>query len=120
MPGPTDPRAASPGVPRWVPGLLAALGVGCTLVALALGWLVADGRPVDAADATLGLLYPLVGALVLRRQPGNRVGWLLMVSAVTGPYLLAGEYVLAARLHPGAARHRRRVAGGLGFRRRTS
>jgi signal transduction histidine kinase len=94
VPGPTDSRAPSPGVRRWVPGLLAALGVGCTLLALGIGALVEDARPVDAGDATLGLLYPLVAALVLRRQPGNRVGRLLMVSAVTGPYLLAGEYVL--------------------------
>ena len=35
------PRSPAPGVPRWVPGLLAALGVGCTLVAIAVG---APGR----------------------------------------------------------------------------
>ena len=93
MPGPTSSPPA-PGLPRWVPGVLAALGVGCTLFAIAVGVLVGDALPVDAGDAALGLLYPLVAALVLRRQPGNRVGWLLMVSAVTGPYLLAGEYVL--------------------------
>jgi signal transduction histidine kinase len=93
VPGATDRRSPAPGVPRWVPGALAVLGVGCTLIALAVGALADDGRPVDAGDATLGLLYPLVAALVLRRQPGNRVGWLLMASAVTGPYLLAAEYV---------------------------
>jgi signal transduction histidine kinase len=94
VPGPIDSRSPAPGPRRWVPGLLAALGVGCTLAAIAVGALVAGARPVDAGDAVLGLLYPLVAALVLRRQPGNRVGWLLMVSAVLGPYLLAGEYVL--------------------------
>ena len=93
MPGPTDPRPPASGVPRWVPGLLAALGVGCTLAAVGVGALVDRARPVDAGDAVLGLVYPLVAALVLRRQPGNRVGWLLMVSAVLGPYLLAGEYM---------------------------
>jgi signal transduction histidine kinase len=77
-----------------MPGLLAALGVGCMLAAIAVGALHSGARPVDSGDATLGLLYPLVAALVLRRQPGNPVGWLLMVSAVTGPYALAGEYVL--------------------------
>ncbi|TFV93753.1 sensor histidine kinase [Blastococcus sp. CT_GayMR20] len=96
MPGATDRRSPAPGVPRWVPGILAALGVGCTLVAIAVGALAERGRPVDAGDATLGLLYPLVAALVLGRQPGNRVGWLLMVSVVTGPYLLASEYVALA------------------------
>ena len=44
---------------------------------------VDGGRPVDAGDAVLGLLYPLVGALVLSRQPGNLVGRLLMVTVVT-------------------------------------
>jgi hypothetical protein len=94
VPGATDRRSPVPGVPRWVPGLLAALGVGCTLAAIAVGALITEARPVDAGDATLGLLYPLVAALVLSRAPGNKVGWLLMVSAVTGPYLLAGEYVV--------------------------
>ncbi|SOE03602.1 sensor histidine kinase [Blastococcus haudaquaticus] len=93
MPGAAD-RSPVPGVRRWLPGLLATLGVGCTLAALAVGALVEGARPVDAGDATLGILYPLVAALVLGRQPGTLVGRLLMVSAVTGPYLLAAEYVL--------------------------
>ena len=94
--GSIDSRSPAPGRSRWVPGALAALGVGCTLAAIAIGAFVDGGRPVDAGDATLGLLYPLVAALVLSRQPGNKVGWLLMVSVVTGPYLLAGQYVLLA------------------------
>jgi hypothetical protein len=89
VPGPTLPRTPAPGVPRWVPGGLALLGVGCTLAAVALGVWHPDAVAIDVSDATLGLLYPLVGALVLARQPGNKVGWLLMVTAVIGPYLLA-------------------------------
>ncbi|HEY0127496.1 MAG TPA: sensor histidine kinase [Blastococcus sp.] len=94
MPGATERRSPAPGLRRWVPGLIAASGVGCTLTAVALGGLVQDARPVDAGDATLGLLYPLVAALVLSRQPGNLVGRLLLVAALTGPYLLAAEYVV--------------------------
>jgi len=94
VPGATERRSPAPGLRRWVPGLLAAFGVGCTLVAVAVGALVEDARPVDAGDATLGLLYPLVAALVLSRQPGNLVGRLLLVTVVTGPYLLAAEYVV--------------------------
>ena len=93
MPGPIDPRSPAPGRSRWVPGALAALGVTCTLTAIVVGAVVDGGRPVDPGDAVLGLLYPLVGALVLSRQPGNLVGRLLMVTVVTGPYLLAAEYV---------------------------
>ncbi|WP_324273671.1 hypothetical protein [Blastococcus brunescens] len=81
-------------MPRWVPGLLVALGVGCTVTAIAIGALVDAARPVDAGDATLGLLYPLVAALVLARRSGARVGWLLMVTVITGPYLLAAQYVV--------------------------
>ena len=94
--GSIDSRSPAPGRSRWVPGALAALGVGCTLAAIAIGAFVDGGRPVDAGDATLGLLYPLVAALVLSRQPTLLPGWLLMVSVVTGPYLLAGQYVLLA------------------------
>jgi drug/metabolite transporter (DMT)-like permease len=94
VPGPTDSRSPAPGVPRWVPGALALIGVGCTLAALGIGAWVDAARPVDAGDATLGLLYPLVAALVLARQPGKKVGWLLMVSALTGPYLLASAYAV--------------------------
>jgi hypothetical protein len=67
VPGATDRRSPVPGLRRWLPGLLAALGVGCTLAAVAIGALVEDARPVDAGDATLGVLYPLVAALVLSR-----------------------------------------------------
>jgi signal transduction histidine kinase len=100
VPGSENPSRA-PGVPRWVPGLLAALGVGCTLAAILVGALVDDAPPVDAGDATLGLLYPLVAALVLARRPGSRVGWLLMTSVVTGPYLLAGQHVALTAGDPG-------------------
>ncbi|MFW3172055.1 sensor histidine kinase [Geodermatophilus sp. CPCC 206100] len=90
-----------PTAPCWLPGLLAAVGVSCTLAAVAMGAWTDAGVPVEASDAVLGLLYPLVGALVLRRRPGNLVGWLLMTSALTGPYLLAGEYAVRAVLVDG-------------------
>ncbi|MGY1753752.1 ATP-binding protein [Blastococcus sp. SYSU D01042] len=99
MPG----RVRSPAlaVRRRAPALLAAVGIGCTLAALVVGALVPGAPAVDAGDATLGLLYPLVGVLVLVRQPGNRVGWLLLVSVVTGPYLLASQHVQLTADGPG-------------------
>ncbi len=95
MPGPTPVLAPAPTRDRrrWVPAALAVLGVGSTVAAIAIGLLVDGAVAVDAGDATLGLLYPLVGALVLSRQPGNLVGRLLMVSVVSGVYLLAAQYV---------------------------
>ena len=38
----------------------------------------------------LGTVWPIVGALIVRGQPRNPVGWLMLISASTGPYLLAG------------------------------
>ncbi|WP_409332206.1 sensor histidine kinase [Trujillonella humicola] len=92
MPGPSAVRTPAAGVRAWLPGVLALTGVACTAVAVAIGtW--SGGGPVYGADAVMGLLYPPVAALVLRRDPGNRVGWMLLTTAVFGPYLLAGQYV---------------------------
>lgn len=81
MPGATGRHSPVPGLRRWAPR------------PVAIGAPVEDAHPVDAGDATLGLLYPLVAALVLSRHPGKLVGRLLMVTVVTGPYLLAAQYV---------------------------
>ncbi|MGY1601759.1 sensor histidine kinase [Geodermatophilus sp. SYSU D00815] len=97
MPGAT---AEPSRVPRWVPGLLALVGVVCTTVAIGLA-VFGDGIPVDPGDAMLGLLYPPVAALVLRRQPGNKVGWLLMTTVITGPYLLSADYAVGTALEHG-------------------
>ena len=117
VPGPTDPRAPAPGVPRWVPGLLAALGVGCTLAARRAWapWSTA-ARPVDAGDAVLGLLYPLVGgpgAAPAAGQPGR----LAAHGQRRHRPLSAGRRVHGAgRHHRGPGPHVRRLAGRLGVR----
>ncbi|WP_029433210.1 sensor histidine kinase [Blastococcus sp. URHD0036] len=100
MPGPTVVRTPAAGTRSRLPGLLALTGVLCTLAAVAVGaWF--GGTPVYGADAVMGLLYPPVAALVLRRQPGNRVGWLLLTTAVFGPYLLAGQFAQGPALEHG-------------------
>ncbi|MGY1618526.1 sensor histidine kinase [Geodermatophilus sp. SYSU D00691] len=96
-----EPGSTASRVPRWVPGLLALVGVAGTAVAIGLA-VLGDGIPVDPADAILGLLYPPVAALVLRRAPGNTVGWLLMTTAITGPYLLSADYAVGTALEHGA------------------
>ena len=45
-----------------------------------------------AGDVVLGTAWPLVGALVVRAQPRNPVGWLMLVPSLIGVYLLAGVY----------------------------
>ncbi|SEP15818.1 sensor histidine kinase [Trujillonella endophytica] len=100
MPGPSAVRTPAVGVRAWLPGVLALTGVACTAVAVALGtWF--DGTPVYGSDAVMGLLYPPVAALVLRREPGTRIGRLLLTTAVFGPYLLAGQYVQGPVLEHG-------------------
>ncbi len=100
MPGPTAVRTPAAATRAWLPGALALTGVACTAAAIALGaW--GDGAPVYGADAVMGLLYPPVAALVLRREPRNRVGWLLLTTAAFGPYLLAGQYALGPALEHG-------------------
>ncbi|WP_448627609.1 sensor histidine kinase [Geodermatophilus sp. URMC 64] len=85
-----------------MPGTLALIGVACTLAAIGMAIWLPGALAVDPGDAVLGLLYPPVAALVLRREPGNRVGWLLMTTAITGPYLLSAQYAIGSALVNGA------------------
>lgn len=43
---------------------------------------VVNGRPSDAASTLLPLAWVVVGGLVALREPGNSVGWLLLVAAL--------------------------------------
>lgn len=74
---------------------LAATSVACTLLAIA--WRLTIGpdvviTPQDPADLVLGTVWPVTGALVVRAQPRNPVGWLLLITALMGPYQLLGVY----------------------------
>ena len=40
----------------------------------------------------LGIAWPVIGAAVVRAQPRNPVGWLMLVPALVGPYQLAALY----------------------------
>ncbi|CAI7974223.1 membrane hypothetical protein [Frankia sp. Hr75.2] len=75
---------------------LALLSVFCSAGALLLHQYVmartAQHVALDPADLVLAVAFPLVAALVLVYQPRNRVGWLLLTTALTGPYLLASQY----------------------------
>jgi signal transduction histidine kinase len=74
---------------------LAAMSVVCCAAAIPLRQVVgADVVPGAAAppDLVLATVWPLVGALVVRAQPRNIVGWLMVLPSLMGVYELLGIY----------------------------
>lgn len=90
---------------------LAAVSVGCAAGAVLLHHRLAGaGAPhlrLAASDLVLATAFPIVAALVIAHQRRNLVGWLLLSTALMGPYLLAGQYAAFALVpgdrHPGTA-----------------
>ncbi|MFC6286454.1 sensor histidine kinase [Nocardioides sp. GCM10027113] len=79
--------------PRLLAALVALVATACVGLTLAL---VAVGsfrlELVVVSDLVLATVWPWVGVLVVRAQPRNPVGWVLLAPALLGPYLLAGAY----------------------------
>ena len=48
----------------------------------------------------VGVIFPLVGAFLIRRRPGSLVGWILMAGCVVAINALAGQYAVAGLLVP--------------------
>ncbi|WP_460709927.1 sensor histidine kinase [Nocardioides dilutus] len=72
---------------------LAAVSICCCAVVVPLQrWLDADTVGMNPGDLTLGSVWPLVGALVVGSRPRNPVGWLMLITALIGPYLVLGVY----------------------------
>jgi signal transduction histidine kinase len=72
---------------------LAAVSVCCCAAVVPLQrWLDADTAGMNAGDLTLGSVWPLVGALVVGSRPRNPVGWLMLTTALIGPYLVLAVY----------------------------
>ena len=94
-------RPTGAGVAGWVSFGVAALlaGAGAWLVVLNDRDLLAEGFLVVA-----GLSFPLVGALVVARHPGNAIGWLFSVAGLSQALaLFAGEYARYALItRPGS------------------
>jgi hypothetical protein len=92
-------RATS--VAAWsVGGLSIAITVGAILL-----WAVA-GAPLDALsfpDPGIALAFPLVGALIASRRPGNSVGWVMLaIGAGAAVTVASGVYAYAAQIsYPG-------------------
>ena len=102
--------------PRWTiraAGVLALVSVVATLASLLL--YLDNRRHVDVsytyADVVAGVLYPCLGAFLVRRRPDNRVGWILVATWVVGLNGLANQYAVQRR--PRASRAAAGRAGGL-------
>lgn len=79
---------------RLLAAAVAAFSSACCLVAL-VGFEVVgvpDSPGPLPDEYILGTVWPLVGALIVRRKPRNPVGWLMLITATSGPYLLAALY----------------------------
>ena len=89
---------------RWAPWVALAFAVLAVISAPLSLWLYLDNRSHHVAveylygDHVAGLLYPLVGAYLLRRRPDNRVGLVFAATGVAGLNGLAGQYAVAAQL----------------------
>ncbi len=80
----------------------AAVSVACCLAAIPLSVYLDDndvGLGFAAPDLVLGLTWPVAAALILRAQPHNAVGRLMLVTSVIGPYHVAS----AVAAHTGGA-----------------
>ncbi|MGN6686869.1 MAG: sensor histidine kinase [Actinomycetales bacterium] len=53
---------------------------------------------MELTEPMLGVLFPFVGWLVLRRSPGNRIGYVCLSAALIGVKILCGEYAVTAYL----------------------
>lgn len=73
---------------------LAAVSATCCATALVLfeGVGIDGAHPPTAGEYVLGTVWPVTGALIVRARPRNPVGWLMLVPALIGPYLVAGAY----------------------------
>ena len=73
---------------------LACVSVACCAASLVLAQSAGSEADPDSspADLVLGTVWPVVGALVVRARPRNPVGWVMLTTALLGPYLLAAAH----------------------------
>lgn len=76
-------------------GVIAVVAVVSCAVTPAVKAAIGDRASDDVgllSDLVLGSVWPVVGTLVVRAQPRNPVGWLMLVPALIGPYELLALY----------------------------
>ncbi|HET7310607.1 MAG TPA: sensor histidine kinase [Mycobacteriales bacterium] len=91
---------------RWAPPVAAAFAFAAVIAAPLSLWLYLANRDQPGVnylygDHVAGLLYPVVGAFLLRRRPDNRVGWVFAATSIIGVNGLAGQYAVVSHLHGG-------------------
>jgi hypothetical protein len=71
----------------WLAWLLFAVSVALSIAAAVLGALpMRQPLEIEALGYGLAIMaFPAAGALIVSRQPGNVIGWLLIMAAVFGP-----------------------------------
>jgi hypothetical protein len=80
---------------------LAVVSICCCLIVVPWHrWLAAraDINPLGWVDLLMAVVWPTVGALLVRSQPRNPVGWLMVVPALLGPYQLLAHYAVTSAL----------------------
>lgn len=78
--------------------VIAAVSVACCVVAWALYDVVRveETVPPTGGEYVLGTVWPIVGAMIIAARPRHPVGWLMLIPALIGPYLLAGAYAASS------------------------
>ena len=84
---------------RWLAGSMFALFAGCLLATLAL--VIWGSAAIDQAFVTIIVGYAVVGVLVATREPGNPIGWLLLVAALSLGLATTGTAYVEATEGPG-------------------
>jgi signal transduction histidine kinase len=91
----TDFSAASDRRRFLLAAVIAAVSTACCVATIPLTAALGADKTLGAAepsDVVLGIAWPVIGAAVVRAQPRNPVGWLMLVPALVGPYQLAALY----------------------------
>lgn len=92
-------RWPRPGLPA-LAAVLAAISVLCAVASVAVyaynvSRIGARVQYLYGDDLVVGVAFPLVGAFLVRRRPGNAVGWVLIATSVLGVNALANQYAVA-------------------------
>lgn len=84
---------------------IAALSVALCAGALALLWLGPAHHPYTydiSGDLVVGSLFPLAGALIAVREPGNRCSWVLLSTGLVAVSAFSHEWAHDGLARPGS------------------